>query len=143
MPVYNEQRILERHNVYHVSMLIRHAKNGNYYLYDILDIKKKRATRSDFKIILGTNPFLAFILMRTDGFVKMKLNRSGKTIPHLTNFQGICSHWKKLIIDKIFALCGNDMWGNQRDILTFLFICLYVILNMRHKLIDIIKNAIT
>ena len=79
MPVYNEQRILERHNVYHVSMLIRHAKNGNYYLYDILDIKKKRATRSDFKIILGTNPFLFFfILMRTDGFVKMKLKRKAK-----------------------------------------------------------------
>lgn len=72
LPVYNEQGMLERYNVYHVSMLIRHAKNGKYYLYDILGIKKKRATRSDFKIILGTNPFLSFILMRTDGFVKMK-----------------------------------------------------------------------
>lgn len=41
LPVYNEQGILERHNVYHVSMLVRHTKNGNYYLYDILDVKKE------------------------------------------------------------------------------------------------------
>lgn len=41
LPVYNEQGMLERYNVYHVSMLIRHAKNGKYYLYDILGIKKE------------------------------------------------------------------------------------------------------
>ena len=41
LPVYNEQGMLERYNVYHVSMLVRHAKNGNYYLYDILDVKKE------------------------------------------------------------------------------------------------------
>ena len=41
LPVYDEQGVVERYNVYHVSMLVRHAKNGNYYLYDILDIKKE------------------------------------------------------------------------------------------------------
>lgn len=41
LPVYNEQGETEHYNVYHASMLIRHAKDGNYYLYDILDIKKE------------------------------------------------------------------------------------------------------
>ena len=30
LPVYDEQGVVERYNVYHVSMLVRHAKNGNY-----------------------------------------------------------------------------------------------------------------
>ena len=41
LPVHNEQGILKLYNIYHVSLLIRHAKDGNYYLYDILDIKKE------------------------------------------------------------------------------------------------------
>ncbi len=41
LPVFNEQGIVDRYNVYHASMLIRHAKDGKYYLYDVLDIKKE------------------------------------------------------------------------------------------------------
>ena len=32
---------IERYNVFHASMLIRHAGNGKLYLYDIIDIKKE------------------------------------------------------------------------------------------------------
>ena len=35
-----------------VEISIRHAKDGKMYLYDIMDIKKKRATRSNAKILL-------------------------------------------------------------------------------------------
>ena len=41
LPVCNEKGETERYNMYHASMLIRHAKDGKYYLYDILDIKKE------------------------------------------------------------------------------------------------------
>lgn len=41
LPVYNEQGTVDRYNVYHASMLIRHGKDGKYYLYDVLDIKKE------------------------------------------------------------------------------------------------------
>lgn len=41
LPVYNEQGTVDHYNIYHASMLIRHAKDGKYYLYDVLDIKKE------------------------------------------------------------------------------------------------------
>lgn len=41
LPVCNEKGETERYNMYHASMLIRRAKDGKYYLYDILDIKKE------------------------------------------------------------------------------------------------------
>lgn len=48
LPVYNENGKIERYNVFHASMLIRHAKDGKMYLYDILDIKKE--TSNPFKL---------------------------------------------------------------------------------------------
>ena len=41
LPVYADNGEVERYNVYHASMLIRHANDGKMYLYDILDIKKE------------------------------------------------------------------------------------------------------
>ena len=41
LPVYTDNGEVERYNVYHASMLIRHANDGKMYLYDILDIKKE------------------------------------------------------------------------------------------------------
>ena len=32
---------MERYNVFHVSLLIRHDNNGKMYLYDVIDIKKE------------------------------------------------------------------------------------------------------
>lgn len=44
LPVYDTEGEIVRYNVFHASLLIRHAKNGKYYLYDILDIKKETST---------------------------------------------------------------------------------------------------
>ncbi len=41
LPVYGEDDDIIRYNVFHASMLIRHAHNDKLYLYDILDIKKE------------------------------------------------------------------------------------------------------
>lgn len=41
LPVYGECGQLERYNVFHASMLIRHSEDGKKYLYDIIDIKKE------------------------------------------------------------------------------------------------------
>lgn len=41
LPVYDENRKVERYNVFHASMLIRHNAEGKMYLYDIMDIKKE------------------------------------------------------------------------------------------------------
>ena len=46
LPVYDAEGELERYNVFHASMLIRHSNDGKMYLYDVIDIKKKRATLS-------------------------------------------------------------------------------------------------
>ncbi|MCR5430648.1 MAG: hypothetical protein K6E58_05420 [Eubacterium sp.] len=41
LPVYDDNGEIERYNVYHASLLIRHAFSGKMYLYDIIDIKKE------------------------------------------------------------------------------------------------------
>ena len=45
LPVYNMDGEMERYNVFHVYMIIRCDLDGKKYLYDIINIKKKRATR--------------------------------------------------------------------------------------------------
>ncbi|MGN0390897.1 MAG: hypothetical protein ACI4L2_08785 [Wujia sp.] len=41
LPVYDEIGEVERYNIFHASMLIRHSNDGKMYLYDIIDIKKE------------------------------------------------------------------------------------------------------
>ncbi|MCD8132261.1 MAG: hypothetical protein LUE19_00170 [Clostridiales bacterium] len=41
LPVYGESGDVERYNVFHAAMLIRHDKDGKLYLYDIMNIKKE------------------------------------------------------------------------------------------------------
>lgn len=41
LPIYNEKGNVERYNVFHASLLIRHDENGKMYLYDLIDIKKE------------------------------------------------------------------------------------------------------
>ena len=47
LPVYDESGEVERYNIFHASMLIRHDVDGKMYLYDIMDIKKE--TSNPFK----------------------------------------------------------------------------------------------
>jgi hypothetical protein len=41
LPVFAGNGEVERYNVFHASILIRHANDGKLYLYDILEIKKE------------------------------------------------------------------------------------------------------
>ena len=41
LPVFNENGDIERYNVFHALMLMRHAKDDKIYLYDIMEIKKE------------------------------------------------------------------------------------------------------
>ena len=41
LPVFGENGDVERYNVFHVLMLMRHAKDDKIYLYDIMEIKKE------------------------------------------------------------------------------------------------------
>ena len=44
LPVYGDDGEVERYNVFHASMLIRHSNDEKMYLYDIIDIKKETST---------------------------------------------------------------------------------------------------
>lgn len=41
LPVYGDNNEIDHFNVFHASILIRHANDGKMYLYDIIDIKKE------------------------------------------------------------------------------------------------------
>lgn len=41
VPVYGEDGLIERYNVFHASLLFRHVNDKKMYLYDIIDIKKE------------------------------------------------------------------------------------------------------
>jgi hypothetical protein len=41
LPVYSENGEVERYNVFHALILVRHAKDNKLYLYDIIEIKKE------------------------------------------------------------------------------------------------------
>ena len=41
LPVFTEDGDIERYNVFHVALLVRHAQDGKRYLYDIIKIKKE------------------------------------------------------------------------------------------------------
>jgi len=41
LPVFDENGEIERYNVFHVALLVRHANDGKRYLYDLMKIKKE------------------------------------------------------------------------------------------------------
>lgn len=41
LPVFDDYGEVERYNIFHASMLIRHGEDEKMYLYDIIDIKKR------------------------------------------------------------------------------------------------------
>ena len=47
LPVFDEKGEVERYNIFHASMLIRHDSDGKLYLYDIIDIKKETSNPLD------------------------------------------------------------------------------------------------
>ena len=53
-PVYKDDEI-ERYNIFHASLIVRYSEDNEYH--DIIDIKKKRATRLSRKAVHDINPF--------------------------------------------------------------------------------------
>ncbi len=41
LPVFSENGEIERYNVFHALMIVRHDRDGKMYLYDIMNIKKE------------------------------------------------------------------------------------------------------
>lgn len=56
LPVYDESGEVERYNVFSARLLIRHAASGKMYLYDVLEIKKKRASLVKCKTLPSRKP---------------------------------------------------------------------------------------
>ena len=56
--------ILKWFNIFRIEMLIRHATDGNLYLYDMVNIKKKWAPRLSNSCTV-TNPFLDYMIRWT------------------------------------------------------------------------------
>lgn len=50
LPVYKNEQKTEDYSVYSARLVVNHAKNGKKYLYDLVDIKKKRVTHSRLEI---------------------------------------------------------------------------------------------
>jgi hypothetical protein len=46
--VFDDNGEVERYNVFHAFMLIRHANDGKLYLYDVLEIKKETSNPLEF-----------------------------------------------------------------------------------------------
>ena len=44
LPIYSNDGLIERYNIFHVQMLIRHDQNSRKYLYDLINIKKESST---------------------------------------------------------------------------------------------------
>ncbi len=44
LPIFDDDGEIERYNVFHTSLLIRHAKDKKMYLYDVMAIKKEMST---------------------------------------------------------------------------------------------------
>jgi len=44
LPVLDDKGEIERYNVFHVAIIVRHSHDGKMYLYDIMNIKKETST---------------------------------------------------------------------------------------------------
>lgn len=69
LPVYGNNREIERYNIFHASMLIRHSNDEKLYLYDIIDIKKNEQLSRRIIAYQTKNPFLLW-LDNTIGYKK-------------------------------------------------------------------------
>ena len=49
---------MERYNVYHVYMIIRHDLDNRKYLYDVINIKKETSKSCQADALPSENPFL-------------------------------------------------------------------------------------
>lgn len=62
LPVYCEDGEISGYIIFHARLLIRHAASGKKYLYDVMEIKKKRASPVRLMPYPVKNPFLGSYL---------------------------------------------------------------------------------
>ena len=70
LPVYDEKGEVERYNVFCVGILIRHADDNRKYLYDLVNIKKKRAPRLSIRAVRLQTHFFSIIVIYEHRIVK-------------------------------------------------------------------------
>lgn len=51
LPIFDDDGQVLRYNVFHAELVIRHAEDKKLYLYDIMNIKKKRVPRLSHKAV--------------------------------------------------------------------------------------------
>ena len=73
LSVYSENGEVERYNVFHVYMIVRHDKNGRKYLYDIINIKKRNEHPALAIAIRYKTHFLLNNVQKTIAFVNKKI----------------------------------------------------------------------
>ena len=44
LPIFSENGVIERYNVFSVELIVRHSADGKLYLYDMINIKKETGT---------------------------------------------------------------------------------------------------
>ncbi len=57
LPVYSEDGEVERYNVYHVYMIVRHDLDNKKYLYDVINLKKETSKSCRAGALLSEKPF--------------------------------------------------------------------------------------
>lgn len=70
LPVYDGSGEVERHNIFHASLLIRHASDGRMYLYDIIDIKKRNEQLLQFIKLTGQKTH--FLCINSKSILKVR-----------------------------------------------------------------------
>ena len=58
IPIYGDKKEVERYNIYHARLVIRHSSDGKKYLYDIMEIKKETSRCCQAEALPAENPFL-------------------------------------------------------------------------------------
>lgn len=58
LPIFDDDGNVLRYNVFHVELVIRYAEDRKLYLYDIINIKKKRVPRLSHKAVRLKTHFL-------------------------------------------------------------------------------------
>ena len=52
IPIYNDEKVIIKYNIYKLRMLVRHDADGKLYLYDFLHTKKKKKRVARFSQML-------------------------------------------------------------------------------------------
>ena len=63
LPVFGEDGEITRYNVFNVIMIIRHARDGKKYLYDIINIKKETSTLFQSEDITQVKTHFLYIIL--------------------------------------------------------------------------------